>query len=86
MLHSSNRLEDFVVQKTRSQLGESTLSPTLPFDVTKHPSAKSHVAQDMIGRMAQDVSDYATSMNGGKVNISYHAKLDNSALAHTPNT
>lgn len=51
-----NQLVDDVPAATS---GDARVSTSLPFDVSKHPASKSHVALRMIERLSKDVAEYA---------------------------
>ena len=55
----------YVVEKSRSDEGLPALSTDLPFDVdlSKHPNARSSVADTILHRLTEDVSNYAVSQN-----------------------
>lgn len=50
--------------RSRRERNLDELSPQLPFDVSRHPSARSHIAQNMISRLREDVAVYAQQQNG----------------------
>lgn len=56
-------LTSYVKMRSRSERGQSELSPTVPFNVREHPWAKSHVANSTISRLEDDVNFYADQEN-----------------------
>ncbi|CAM9939545.1 unnamed protein product, partial [Phaeothamnion confervicola] len=52
-----------VAATTRAQRGEPAVGAALPFDVSKHPAARSHVARTMLERTAEDVAWFAGAEN-----------------------
>jgi hypothetical protein len=56
-------LEQYVLHLTRSQQKLPTVSDRVPFDVSKHVSAGSHVAQKMTARLRNDAAVFAKRMN-----------------------
>ena len=61
-------LDSYVIEKTRDDEQLPPLSTELPFnvDISKHPNSKSSVADAIISRLKEDVSNYATSENSAK--------------------
>ena len=56
-------LGKFVVTLNRDQRGLEEVSPLLPFDVSRHPSAQTHVAKSMVTRLINDCKIYAKQEN-----------------------
>ena len=70
---------------------EEKVSGSLPFDISKHPSTKTHIAKDIIKRMVNDKKIYAEMMNKMKrVYVVFErsvrarsARITNTSLVHT---
>ena len=60
-------LSNFATNPTRAERGLPKVSDQLPFDVQRHPAARSHVAQSMIQRLKDDCKIYADEQNLGTV-------------------
>ena len=60
-------LAAFVTLRTRSDRGLPPIDAALPFDVSHHPDATSHVAEQMITRITTDCKVYATQENASTV-------------------
>jgi hypothetical protein len=58
-------LDQFVIYKSRSDEGMASLSEELPFDVdvSRHPSAKSTVAESILSRLREDMRNYTKQQN-----------------------
>ena len=61
-------LDEYVVQKGRSDENLPPLSENLPFDasLSSHPSAQSSVADAILHRLSEDVRNYARAENSAK--------------------
>ena len=55
-------LADYVVHQSRAERGFDAVSSELPFDVTKHPNARSHSAGVLLGRLRDDVAVYSKAL------------------------
>jgi hypothetical protein len=60
-------LSNFVTNPTRAVRKLPPIPSALPFDVQKHPAARSHVAQSMLQRLKDDCKIYADEQNLGTV-------------------
>jgi len=60
-------LEQFVVERPRQDSGLPPVSSQLPFDVSHHDQASSHVAVLMIDRLKADMQEFASRTNNGMV-------------------
>ena len=58
-------LNSFSAQLSRTQQGLGPVNPELPFDLEKHPSAASEIAQQMASRLAADCQFFAQQENSG---------------------
>jgi hypothetical protein len=56
-------LSSFIVEMNRQQLGLDAVSGEIPFNISKHPSCKSHVADSLLSRLTSDCKFYATQSN-----------------------
>ena len=52
---------------TRESRGLTAIDPVVPFDVSNHPYAKSHVAVQMIERLTEECALFAEQMNSGSI-------------------
>lgn len=55
----------------------------LPFDVSKHVSARSFVSSEMLKRLKNDYNDYATQHNATKLPEMLHVQFDHESLVNT---
>lgn len=60
------KLEKFVEELNRAQLGEAPVSGTLPFNVGAERATQTHCSQATIQRITADVSKYAEKTNAEK--------------------
>lgn len=60
-------LADYVSEQSRSDRGLEPVSEVLPFDVSKHRFARSHVAKELQSRLAADIKAYAEGENTGRI-------------------
>ena len=60
-------LSNYVTNPTRAVRKLPPVSGQLPFDVQRHPAARSHVAQSMLQRLKDDCKTYADEQNLGTV-------------------
>eukprot|EP00760_Papus_ankaliazontas_P003017 PhM_4_TR11378/c0_g1_i1/m.4426 len=63
----SVQLDQFVRSVTRAELEMPAVEGVLPFDVSHHPYANSHVAQQMLKRLTVDMQSHAKNTNENKV-------------------
>jgi hypothetical protein len=56
-------LPSFIVEQNRQQLGMDPVSDEIPFNISKHPSCKSHVADSLLSRLTSDCKFYANQTN-----------------------
>jgi hypothetical protein len=56
-------LSSFIVELNRQQLGLDPVSDEIPFNIAKHPSCKSHVADSLLSRLTSDCRYHATQTN-----------------------
>lgn len=54
---------DFILLKTRQELGMEPVDGRMAFDVSKHSAAATSVAQDVVARLKKDVSAFADAAN-----------------------
>ncbi len=52
-------LDTFVVRQTRQQQGLQPVADSMPFDLSSHPAARSHIARTMLKRLTDDAAHYA---------------------------
>jgi len=52
-------LVEFVSVSSKKSRGEVLYSNKVPFDVSRHPSSKSHVAKTILSRLQEDVEWYS---------------------------
>jgi hypothetical protein len=57
-------LDAFIVQQTREQQGLQPVSATMPYDLSAHPAARSHIARTMLKRLTDDAAHYSQEANG----------------------
>ena len=60
-------LQRFVAARSLSERCDSVVASTLPFDVSNHSAALSHVAQGLIARLQEDVARFAEEHNSAHV-------------------
>ena len=53
----------YIVRRTRKELGTAEVDSNLAFDISRHESASTAVAQSILTRIKQDVHAYADSAN-----------------------
>jgi hypothetical protein len=58
-------LQDYVVKRTKSERALPSVSSAMPFDLSKHPFARSHISRGILARFRDDVTTYATQENNG---------------------
>jgi hypothetical protein len=56
-------LAEFVVLRSRTDRGLPPISAEMPFDLSRHPSSRSHSAQSILNRTRDDVTFYAEQQN-----------------------
>ena len=56
----------FNMKSDLSELVYCVVSTALPFDVSRHPATRSHVAQDMLARMTTDAREFGEVANAAK--------------------
>jgi hypothetical protein len=60
-------VSNFVIKRTRKELGLKEVSLSLAFDVSNHDASKTAVAHSVLSRISDDVTAYATYANNSAV-------------------
>ena len=66
---------DFILLKTRQELGMDAVDGRMAFDVSKHSAAATSVAQDVVARLKKDVTAFADAANTCRIGR-IHGLLD----------
>ena len=81
------KLTDYVTQTTLKERGIDAVDDEMPFDVRRHPIARSNMSQSTLDRLRDDVRDYATQQNGGvEAELRLFLEKDAHAYVNQPNS